>query len=139
MTKPMSVSAPKGVQTGRARFTACLGFVMAACLVHGAARAAVSTSAAAQASMASAGGVQVSTGSADLQVAKTVDRPTPNEGESVTYSVTVKNNGPDAASNVNLTDLLPAGLAYVSSTPSQGTYVSGTGVWTVGSVANGDS
>src|SRR5204863_119375 len=74
--------------------------------------------------------------SADLQVAKTVDRPTPNEGETVTYGVTVKNNGPDGASNVKLTDLLPAGLTYVSSTPSQGSYVSGTGVWTVGTLAN---
>jgi hypothetical protein len=36
-----------------------------------------------------------------------------------------------------VTDLLPAGYTYVSDTPSQGTYVSGTGVWTVGSIANG--
>jgi hypothetical protein len=38
---------------------------------------------------------------------------------------------------VQVTDLLPAGLTFVSSTPSQGTYDSATGLWTVGSIANG--
>ena len=33
--------------------------------------------------------------------------------------------GPDAATNVQVTDLLPAGLTFVSATPSQGTYDSG--------------
>ena len=33
-----------------------------------------------------------------------------------------------------MTDLLPAGLTFVSATPSQGTYDPATGVWTVGTV-----
>jgi hypothetical protein len=33
-----------------------------------------------------------------------------------------------------LPNLVPAGLAFVSDTPSQGNYNSGTGVWTVGTV-----
>src|SRR5213079_2853558 len=41
------------------------------------------------------------------------------------------------STNVALTDLLPAGLTYTSSAPSQGTYASGTGLWTVGALANG--
>src|SRR5213079_2886978 len=41
------------------------------------------------------------------------------------------------STNVALTDLLPAGLTYTSSAPSQGTYASGTGLWTVGTLANG--
>ena len=36
-------------------------------------------------------------------------------------------------------DLLPAGLTFVSATPSTGSYNSGTGVWTVGNLANGAS
>ena len=44
----------------------------------------------------------------------------------------MSNNGPDAATNVTLQDLLPAGVTFVSATPSQGTYNSGTGVWNVG-------
>src|SRR5262249_7505674 len=47
------------------------------------------------------------------------------------------NAGPDAATGVQLTDLLPAGLTFVSATPSQGTYSSSTGLWNVGTVATG--
>ena len=44
---------------------------------------------------------------------------------------------PDAAAGVSVNDLLPAGLSFVSASASQGSYVSGSGVWTVGSVASG--
>jgi uncharacterized delta-60 repeat protein/uncharacterized repeat protein (TIGR01451 family) len=42
-------------------------------------------------------------------------------GNQFSYTVTVLNRGPDSASNVVITDTLPAGLTYVSSTPSNGT------------------
>ena len=77
--------------------------------------------------------------SADLSLTKTVSNATPNVGDSVTFTLTLDNAGPDAASNVTVGDSLPAGLTFVSSTPSQGTYDSGTGVWTVGSVASGSN
>ena len=77
--------------------------------------------------------------SVDLAVTKTIDVPQPNEGSTIQYTVVVANNGPDNASSVQVTDLLPAGLSFVSSSATQGTYVSGTGVWNVGSVANGGS
>ena len=35
--------------------------------------------------------------------------------------------------------MLPAGYSYVSSTPSAGSYAAGTGVWTIGALANGAS
>src|SRR5262249_27100824 len=44
---------------------------------------------------------------------------------------------PNAATNVTVEDLLPAGLTFVSATASQGTYVDATGVWAVGTVAKG--
>jgi uncharacterized repeat protein (TIGR01451 family) len=72
----------------------------------------------------------------DLAVSKTVSDATPNVGDTVTFTITLTNNGPDTATNVQVSDLLPAGLTFVSATPSQGTYNSGTGVWTVGTVAN---
>src|SRR5207253_1018425 len=74
--------------------------------------------------------------SADLGLAMAVDNAAPNEGNTVTFTLTLTNNGPDAAAGIAVTDLLPAGLTYASATPSQGSYVSGSGVWSVGGVAN---
>ena len=61
---------------------------------------------------------------------KTVSNPTPNVGDQITFTVTLSNQGPDAATGVQVTDLLPAGLTFVSATPSQGTYNNVSGVWT---------
>src|SRR4029077_12183154 len=57
---------------------------------------------------------------ADLQVMKSVDQSRPNVGDTITFTVTLTNAGPDAASNVQVTDLLPAGLTFVSASPGQG-------------------
>ena len=73
----------------------------------------------------------------DLVTTKVVDDGTPDEGQTIQYTLSVTNNGPDGATNVSVTDALPAGVTYVSDSPSQGSYVSGTGVWTVGGLANG--
>jgi uncharacterized repeat protein (TIGR01451 family) len=77
--------------------------------------------------------------SADIAVSKSVDNASPNVGENVTFTVTVTNNGPNNASGVAISDALPSGVSFVSATPSQGTYNSGTGLWTVGALANGAS
>jgi uncharacterized repeat protein (TIGR01451 family) len=59
-------------------------------------------------------------GEADLSVEKSDSKdPTPT-GRSLTYTLTVTNNGPDAAFNVIVTDTLPPGVDFVSATPSQG-------------------
>ena len=47
------------------------------------------------------------------------------------------NHGPDATAGVHVGDLLPAGLTYVSDTPSVGTYDSTCGDWTLGGMAVG--
>lgn len=57
---------------------------------------------------------------ADLEIVKTVDNPYPNEGDTVVYTLTVTNNGGSDATNVIVTDTLPAGLTWVSTTFSQG-------------------
>jgi uncharacterized repeat protein (TIGR01451 family) len=83
------------------------------------------------------GSATISPLQADLAVAKTVSNPTPNVGDTITYTVTLTNNGPGTATNVSVTDLLPAGLIFVSATPSQGTYTTNSGSWAVGTVTTG--
>ena len=76
---------------------------------------------------------------ADLSLTKVADNPTPNVGQNVIFTITLTNSGPFDAPGVTVGDLLPAGLTFVSANASQGSYVSGTGVWTVGTVTNGAS
>ncbi|WP_457652289.1 FlgD immunoglobulin-like domain containing protein, partial [Rhodocaloribacter sp.] len=80
-----------------------------------------------------------SAATADLAVTKTVDNASAGVGENVVFTVTLTNNGPADATGVAVTDLLPAGLAFVSATPSQGAYDDVTGLWSVGALANGAS
>jgi uncharacterized repeat protein (TIGR01451 family) len=75
---------------------------------------------------------------ADLAVAKKVDNASPAQNSNVTFTLSVTNNGPNNATSVALTDLLPTGLNYQSSSGS-GTYNSGTGVWTVGALDVGQT
>ena len=58
---------------------------------------------------------------ADLSVTQTSSNITP--GGSVTFTIKVTNGGPATALGVQVTDLLPAGLTFVSSTVTTGTYV----------------
>ena len=75
---------------------------------------------------------------ADIAVAKTVDNAMPQVGEMVTFTVTATNNGPEAASGVQLSDDVPAGLALIRATPSPGTiYTPAMGVWDIGPLAVG--
>src|SRR6267142_3373096 len=82
----------------------------------------------------------VSPASADLFVTKTAS-PNPGQvGVNLSYRITATNNGPAAATNVNVTDPLPAGLTFVSSASTQGA-CSGTSIvnCSVGSLAIGAS
>ena len=72
--------------------------------------------------------------SADLALSKTVNTMAPNVGDTITYTVTLNNIGPDPATGVEVSDPLPSGLQFVSATPSEGTYDGTTGVWAVGTV-----
>jgi len=65
--------------------------------------------------------VQVSLKYADIAVTKN-DNPDPVAvGQNLTYTVTVTNNGPDPATDVTVTDTLPANVTFMSAIPSQGT------------------
>ena len=77
--------------------------------------------------------------SSDLSLTKVVTTPGSGINSNVTFTVTLTNSGPTNASNVAVKDQLPSGLTYVSSTPSVGSYNSGTGIWTVAALATGSS
>ncbi len=75
---------------------------------------------------------------ADLSLDKTVNDTTPNVGDLITFSLVVRNDGPDPASGVSVTDPLPAGISFVSSNTFNGGYDSGSGLWAIGDLAVGD-
>ena len=98
-------------------------------------------------------GVGSATGLASAQVTATTGNPSTNLsvaksdtpdpvvlGNNLTYTVTATNNGPCSSPSVTVTDTLPGNVAFVSSTPSQGT-CSGTSTVTcpLGTLASGDS
>jgi uncharacterized repeat protein (TIGR01451 family) len=57
---------------------------------------------------------------ADLSLFKFDSADPVSTGSSFSYTLTVANDGPDAATAVDVTDTLPAGVTPVSATPSQG-------------------
>src|SRR3989339_993461 len=74
---------------------------------------------------------------ADLKIEKTSNVTNANCGDNVTYTIKVTNQGPNTAANVSVNDILPASLLYQSATVSQGSFNSTSGLWTVGTLANG--
>ncbi len=83
----------------------------------------------------------------DLTITKTVNDTTPNIGDTVTFSLVVENLGPNTATDISVTDIVPAGFTYVTDsmtgTPSpvagitanQSNPDSGTGLtWTIDSL-----
>lgn len=78
------------------------------------------------------------TPSANLSLTKTVSNINPEVGTNVIFTVLVSNAGYATATNVEVKDILPSGLTYVSHTSGQ-TYSSSTGIWVVGTIPNGSS
>ena len=74
----------------------------------------------------------------DVQIVKATSTPRVPAGNRATFTMVVKNNGPDAASDVTVVDPLPAGMTLVSAKPSQGS-CTGTAAITckLGTIANG--
>ena len=78
---------------------------------------------------------------ADLAITN-ADSPDPVAvGQTLTYTLTVSNNGPSNAPSVTATDNLPSGVTYESATPSHGScsQASGTVTCDLGAIGTGGS
>jgi len=81
----------------------------------------------------------------DLTIAKSVSDTTPNVGDTLTFTLQIKNSGPDAATDFHVLDPIPAGFSYVASSMTGGdvrddSSPSGTGLdWTINSLPSGSS
>ena len=81
--------------------------------------------------------------SADLSIVKTVSSATAVPGDTVTYTLSVHNAGPNDANSVTVTDNLPPQLTFVSCTENTGngtcTFSGGTATVTYTTLTNGAS
>ncbi len=78
---------------------------------------------------------------ADLSLTKIVvdNNLAPNVGEEIRFEIIVSNDGPDDATNVSVVDQLLSGFNFEQYSSTSGNYNQGTGIWQVGTVANGTS
>jgi len=84
--------------------------------------------------------VTITPQTADLSLTKTiVGNSAPALGDPVAFTLTVTNAGPDTATGVTVKDLLASDFTYVSDSTGGVDYSSGSGLWTVGTLANGAS
>ena len=75
--------------------------------------------------------------SADLSILKTADATSVFVGDAITWTITVENAGPDAATNVVLTDVLPSGVTLDTDLSSICTIDTGVATCTLGDIAAG--
>ncbi|HPY41633.1 MAG TPA: DUF11 domain-containing protein, partial [Thiolinea sp.] len=77
----------------------------------------------------------------DVALSKTLSQATAKHGEQVTYTLKLSNTSSTNATNLQVKDLLPAGLTYVSddglSVYGSDVYDESTGVWSVGDLPAG--
>ncbi|MFH1197925.1 MAG: DUF2341 domain-containing protein [bacterium] len=74
---------------------------------------------------------------ADLWIEKTVDNDHPENGDIITFTIKLHNDGPGNSAFTDVTDVIPGGLIFISASTDNGTYDETTGVWTVGFVTVG--
>jgi choice-of-anchor A domain-containing protein/uncharacterized repeat protein (TIGR01451 family) len=73
----------------------------------------------------------------DIVVVKTVSNDNPDDEETVTYTITVTNNGSVDGTGITVADILPNGLNFQSA--SSNAYDEMTGIWTIGDLSAGAS
>ncbi|MDO5854572.1 MAG: isopeptide-forming domain-containing fimbrial protein, partial [Methanobrevibacter smithii] len=76
---------------------------------------------------------------ADLEIIKIVDNLTPNYGDEITYTITVRNNGPDNSTNIKVSEVLADNFKFISANASKGYYNLTNGIWAVGNLTNNET
>jgi len=76
---------------------------------------------------------------ADLEIIKIVNNATPNYGDEITYTITVRNNGPDNSTNIKVSEVLADNFKFISANVSKGYYDLTNGVWAVGNLTNNET
>ena len=76
---------------------------------------------------------------ADLEIIKIVNNATPNYGYEITYTITVRNNGPDNSTNIKVSEVLADNFKFISANASKGYYDLTNGVWAVGNLTNNET
>ena len=76
---------------------------------------------------------------ADLEIIKIVNNATPNYGDEITYTITVRNNGPDNSTNIKVSEVLADNFKFISANTTKGYYNLTNGVWAVGNLTNNET
>ena len=76
---------------------------------------------------------------ADLEIIKIVNNATPNYGDEITYTITVRNKGPDNSTNIKVSEVLADNFKFISANASKGYYDLTNGVWAVGNLTNNET
>ena len=83
--------------------------------------------------------VTITPNTANLSLVKTINNTTPNVGDTVSFTITLQNNGPNAATNVSIEDIIPNGYSGITNISNSGTLVGSIINWNNLSLANGSN
>lgn len=85
-------------------------------------------------------GVPAARAAFDVEIGKVVSNPQPGAGQPFEFTISVRNLGPDPATDVRVIDRLPDGItipAGLGAFPASGSYDPTTGEWLVGNLGPG--
>lgn len=83
--------------------------------------------------------IGISTLESNLSITKTVNNQNPKSGTNVIFTLTAQNSGASNNTNVKVTDQLPSGYSFISSSASVGAYDNSSGIWNIGTLNDGNS
>ncbi|EKF85887.1 nidogen-like domain-containing protein [Methanobacterium formicicum] len=72
---------------------------------------------------------------ADIGVSQSINNTTPTVNDTVSITVNASNNGPNLATGIKISDILPSGLEFVSCSTNYGSY--SNGIWTIENLLSG--